>query len=54
MSKIFEWFGGDFRSVGGIRGFVASHLPEEDAVFVRDTRTGVSFYDYDWTINRRD
>lgn len=53
LSQIFEWFGGDFSEVGGVRGFVASHLDEEDATFVRDTRSGIGFYDYDWTLNGR-
>jgi hypothetical protein len=51
VSRIFEWFAGDFDAQGGVRAFVASQLPEADAAFVRDAGTRVAFSPYDWSLN---
>ena len=49
LNKIFEWFGGDFDRVGGVREFVAQRMPEP--AVVRNERNIITFRDYDWGLN---
>lgn len=53
LSKIFEWFAGDFERVGGVRAFVASQLAGADAEAVRDPGTRLRYDEYDWALNAR-
>ena len=54
VSKIFEWFEGDFERAGGVREFLAAHLEPDDAAFVRESRTRIGHFEYDWALNARD
>jgi hypothetical protein len=46
LSKIFDWFAGDFRKKSGsVQAFIQSYLPEYQA------DTDVSYLDYDWKLN---
>ena len=54
VTQLFEWYADDFGGADGVRTFVADHLEGEDAVFVRETSTAVTHFDYDWALNRRD
>jgi len=49
LSKIFEWFSGDFGGIDGVREFVAQRHSAGDAI--RNERNLLIFIDYDWAIN---
>jgi hypothetical protein len=53
LSRIFDWFEDDFAAEGGVLGFVAAHLPEDDGAWLRAHRddVDVEYFDYDWTLN---
>lgn len=54
LSRIFQWFAGDFESSGGVVRFVAGYLTESDGNWLRahiDT-VNVGYLEYDWTLNR--
>jgi hypothetical protein len=56
VSKIFDWFGGDFAAGGGVLAFVRRHA-EPDLVAALD-RLGpdpaLAWFDYDWSLNGRE
>lgn len=49
LSKIFEWFSGDFGGVDGVREFVAQRHTAGDSI--RNGRNLLVFIDYDWALN---
>ena len=55
MSKIFDWYRGDFDDTGGLAGMVKRYVPAGDprrAAAVRALEAGeMKFQRYDWTIN---
>lgn len=57
-SSIFDWYGDDFDSAGGVHGFLARYpealdlAPAETAV-LRAGGARIEFLDYDWTLNDR-
>lgn len=55
VSKIFDWFEEDFAAQGGVRTWLAAHLPAPDAEWLRgpgrDAR--LRYFDYDWSLNGR-
>jgi len=53
VSQIFEWFAEDFGGADGVRSFLAAHLPDEDAAFVREASTEIAHFEYDWALNSR-
>jgi uncharacterized protein DUF547 len=64
LSKILEWFGGDFVEAypppdgsddpqKATLAFVATYLPKADAEFIRAGDYSVSYLKYDWTLNER-
>jgi hypothetical protein len=53
LSSIFDWFGGDFATSGGVLGFVrryagADLLAQLDAL---GPEPRIEFLDYDWSLN---
>lgn len=46
LSRIFKWFGGDFKKGGSIIGFINRY-----AEAPLDTDADISFLDYDWNLN---
>lgn len=51
LSKIFDWFSGDFkRDAGGIKEFIKPYLPPQTISKVSDN-TSISFLEYDWSLN---
>lgn len=50
-SKLFEWFADDFGGADGARAFIASQLEGEDAELVRNERTQIQHFEYDWALN---
>lgn len=53
LSRIFEWYGGDFEVAGGVAAWVARYLPPEQAEAVRGGKLAVSYLPYDWSKNGR-
>ncbi len=50
VSKIFEWFRGDFdKHEGSLNAFLAKYAPADKA-FVKDAK--VEFVEYDWALNQ--
>jgi hypothetical protein len=52
MSKIFEWYKGDFGGDAGIREFVKKYGTAQMKSGVSSS-TAVGFMEYDWTLNAR-
>lgn len=55
LSRIFQWFQGDFGGRAGVIDFVTTHWPDEAAVaWLAAHREGVrlAFDPYDWSLNR--
>lgn len=56
LSSIFDWYGDDFKGMGGVTAFVARHAEAIDAspAQVQALRSGqarLRFLDYDWALN---
>jgi Protein of unknown function, DUF547 len=60
VSKIFDWYGGDFklghRGIGSLPAFLARHANQladapADRERIRSQSVPVSFIDYDWALN---
>ncbi len=50
VSKIFEWFSGDFeRDAGSVRDWLIRFSPPEDAAFLRGAK--IRHQDYSWKLN---
>ena len=62
-SSIFKWYAGDFTggsrvvaffARGGVRDWIAEHVGDPAlARTIRDRQPGVSYMDYDWSLNDR-
>jgi hypothetical protein len=56
ISSIFNWYGDDFDSAGGVHGFLARY-PDElgltlaETATLRSGRARIEFLDYDWSLN---
>ena len=52
MSSIFKWFAGDFEASGGVAAFIrAKSSPDVAARLGALTDAGLSYLDYDWSLN---
>jgi len=52
VSSIFKWFAGDFAASGGVAAFIrAKSSPGSDARLGALTDAGLSYLDYDWSLN---
>jgi uncharacterized membrane protein YdjX (TVP38/TMEM64 family) len=52
VSSIFKWFAGDFRASGGVAAFIrARSSPDVAARLGALTDAGLSYLDYDWSLN---
>lgn len=52
VSSIFKWFAGDFSVSGGVAAFIrARSSPDVAARLGALTDTGLSYLDYDWSLN---
>jgi uncharacterized membrane protein YdjX (TVP38/TMEM64 family) len=52
VSSIFKWFAGDFAAAGGVAAFIRSRAePGLAARLARLEDTGLSYLDYDWSLN---
>lgn len=53
LSKIFDWFSGDFKRDGGtVKDFVKKYLPKNIQAKINDS-TSISFVEYDWSLNNK-
>lgn len=52
VSSIFKWFAADFEPAGGVAAFIRTKAsPEVGARIPRLTDAGLSYLDYDWSLN---
>jgi hypothetical protein len=53
LSKVFDWFEGDFESRGGVLAAIAPFLDSDDATWIRaeGRNTSIRYLDYDWSLN---
>jgi hypothetical protein len=55
LSKIFEWFRGDFEEhSGSVLAFVLPYFPDFASKQLRSERFAIEYLDYDWTLNDRE
>ena len=52
LSKIFDWFGGDFKKDGDLYSFVKKYLPPAVAAKIKD-KPDIEYLDYDWSLNSK-
>jgi len=50
LSKIFDWYAGDWEEGGGVRGFLARYRPSDRALLL-DADSRLEYNDYDWKLN---
>ena len=48
VSKIFEWYGEDFKSMGGVIGFINKY---KNAKMMITPKAKISYLEYDWSLN---
>ena len=53
ISKIFKWYGGDFKSAGGVGAFLERYAPADVSELLRrpGTKVKLSYQEYDWSLN---
>ncbi len=52
ISKIFDWYGQDFASMGGVRQVLARYAPEVAAAMLRDSKdVKIEYQPYRWGLN---
>lgn len=51
VSKVFEWFGGDFENAGGLRTVLARYGSQEHKKFLSRDDYKIEFLPYDWALN---
>ena len=50
-NPILDWFGKDFKSLGGVSAFLEQHCPQESVQTYFKTQKRVHFLDYNWNLN---
>jgi len=50
-SRIFDWYGNDFKATGGPLAFIQKFGPPEAADAAADAKTKLDFSNYDWGLN---
>ena len=66
LSRIFDWYGGDFvadygedaiaehdKPVGAVLNAVSRYVDEDTADYLRTGTYSVDYLDYDWTLNEQ-
>jgi hypothetical protein len=54
ISKIFEWFGGDFiQAAGSVMNFIKPYLNKETLAFL-NLNPKIDYIDYNWALNARE
>ncbi|MEW5852664.1 MAG: DUF547 domain-containing protein [Myxococcota bacterium] len=49
VTKLLEWYAGDFGGPAGAKDFVVKYAPQKDAAAVKSAT--LSFHEYDWALN---
>jgi hypothetical protein len=52
LSKIFDWFEGDFENKGGVAAFLVT-FAEGDAKTVLENSATIEYLSYDWSLNQQ-
>ncbi|MFQ5771138.1 MAG: DUF547 domain-containing protein [bacterium] len=56
LSKIFKWYGGDFKTNGQtVLEYISRFLPAEQAKYLKETMNNfkIKYTDYDWSLNEK-
>jgi len=53
LSQIFEWYGDDFKNVGGVRSFVSSRMAKGPQVQEKIKTAKLEYLDYNWNLNQK-
>jgi hypothetical protein len=54
ISKLFDWFSGDFESkAGSVLNFITPYLDNETAAFLK-RNPGIAYIQYDWSLNAQE
>ncbi|PIR22869.1 MAG: hypothetical protein COV44_05655 [Deltaproteobacteria bacterium CG11_big_fil_rev_8_21_14_0_20_45_16] len=53
LSQIFEWYGDDFKSAGGVRSFVSTRMAKEPKVQEKISAAKLEYLDYNWNLNQK-
>ncbi|HNP28800.1 MAG TPA: DUF547 domain-containing protein [Nitrospirales bacterium] len=51
LSSIFKWFAEDFEAKGGVRPFLARHVPKRLAAYLKNDTFRLGYLDYNWNLN---
>ncbi len=54
VSRIFDWFEGDFEPTGGVLAFIRQYAPPEVAAKLGSGRVKLAHQKYDWSLNSSD
>ena len=54
LSKIFDWYAGDFGGTAGVRKFILDYAPERIKTKLGDGKFRPTHMSYDWSLNRAD
>jgi hypothetical protein len=54
LSKIFDWYAGDFGGTAGVRKFLLEYAPESVRAKLRGGKFKQTYLRYDWSLNRAD
>ena len=55
VSKILDWFEGDFKADGGVLEVIAHYIDQEDATWLRTNgqKASIQYFKYDWSLNEQ-
>lgn len=53
LSKIFDWFKGDFDSAGGVTNFLLTFAQGDAKTVLENPATQIEFLGYDWSLNKQ-
>jgi Protein of unknown function, DUF547 len=54
LSKIFDWFKGDFEAVGGVASYLAKFAEGDAKTVLQNGQVSISFLPYDWRLNKQE
>jgi Protein of unknown function, DUF547 len=54
LSKIFDWFKGDFDVVGGVTSYIAQFAEGEALEVLQSSSVIIEYIPYDWKLNRQE
>jgi hypothetical protein len=53
LSKIFDWFAGDFETSGGVTAFLLTFAEGDAVTVLENPATRTEFLGYDWALNKQ-